>query len=52
VITCCELRDDAGAKQWKRMSRAEKDVWNQQSLEYSESYAKNMQAICKKVQSS
>jgi len=32
------------------MSAAEKDVWNKQSLESSESYAKNMLTVCKKVE--
>jgi len=31
------------------MSPVEKDVWNKQSLKSSESYAKQMWTVCKKV---
>jgi len=45
---CCEPAA-VGAKQWKKLSPSEKDAWNKQSLEYSESYAEKMWSVCKKV---
>jgi len=47
-IMCCEPAA-VGAKQWKKLSLTEKDAWNKQSLESSESYAEKMWSVCKKV---
>jgi len=42
----------AGAQEWKRLPLEEKDKWNKQSLDYSESYAEKMWSVCKKVMNS